>query len=45
MALTQVELERHKRFDVLASAGAPGTDVVSDAGVASGVAAGLDLHK
>jgi hypothetical protein len=41
--LTQVELQGHECFDVFASAGAPGTDVVGDAGVAAGVATGLDL--
>ena len=43
--LTQVELQRHEGFDVFASVGPPGTDVVGDAGVATDITAGLDLRK
>jgi hypothetical protein len=43
--LTQVELERNKRFDVFASVGTPGTNEVCDTGVATGIAAGLELNK
>ena len=41
----QVELQGHKRFDVFARAGAPGTDEVGDTGVATSISTGLDLHK
>jgi hypothetical protein len=41
----QLKLQGHEGFDVFACIGAPGTDKVSDAALATKVAAGLDLRK
>lgn len=43
--LTQLKLQGYERFGVFACIGAPGTDEVSDAAVATEVAAGLELRK
>lgn len=41
----QVKLQGHEGFDVFASVGLLGTDLVGDAGVASGITAGLELNE
>ena len=41
--LAQLELQGHEGFDIFASAGSPGSDVVGDTAVAACVTAGFDL--